>query len=296
MKLFETDKSKAISTTEANVTETNVTEADATKASGVKEVVAQKVSDTKQETVTVSQQEIVKASQQGKKAKSDTKKKKGFRLPFRKNEEESLETKSDTVQKEHSTVATTPYTTFPTTGGKPSYVYKPYKPLVDEKLTILLVENTSEVAKELPTIIKIINGIVKHGVVCIINYGSKYKQSVIMPVSKINNTEILISTDLGENACLYDALVMVEFLVSQKLLSIEEKEKQRVKISNIDVIGFGTCKEQGSKVLKEFAISAFARITDNNRVVTKYFCLTEANFLQAAEVGFHSIGSMSRNY
>lgn len=285
MKLFETDKSKAISATEANATETNIAEADATKASGTKEVVAQKASDTKQETVT--------ASKQGKKAKSDTKKKKGFRLPFRKNEEESLETKSDTVQKEQPTVATTPYTTFPVAGGVPSYVYKP---LVDEKLTILLVENTSEVAKELPTIIKIINGIVKQGVVCIINYGSKYKQSVIMPVSKINSREILISTDLGENACLYDALVMVEFLVSQKLLSIEEKEKQRVKISNIDVIGFGTCKEQGSKVLKEFAISAFARITDNNRVVTKYFCLTEANFLQVAEVGFHSIGSMSRNY
>lgn len=291
MKLFETDKSKAISATKANATETNIAEADATKASGVKEVVAQKASDTKQETV--------KDSHQEKKAKSDTKKKKqqkGFRLPFRKNEEEGLGTKSNTVREEQPTVAITPDTAFPTTGGKPSYVYKPYKPLVDEKLTILLVENTSEVAKELPTIIKIINGIVKHGVVCIINYGSKYKQSVIMPVSKINNTEILISTDLGENACLYDALVMVEFLVSQKLLSIEEKEKQRVKISNIDVIGFGTCKEQGSKVLKEFAISAFARITDNNRVVTKYFCLTEANFLQAAEVGFHSIGSMSRNY
>jgi len=30
-------------------------------------------------------------------------------------------------------------------------------------------------------------------------------------------------------------------------------------------------------------------------VITKYFCLAEENFINAAEVGFHSIGAIPKN-
>lgn len=250
-----------------------------------------------------------------KKKQADTKKEKAprvFRLPFTKKEEpKAEETKAEipkgTIRQEYPGIADQ-YTA--STVGKnwlvdykaPKYIYKP---LVDKKLTILLIENTKEVEKQLNMITKIVSSLITEGDVCIINYGSTHKQSEIMSATQLKsqiisaqlqNQKALLSQEIGENACLFDALVALEILVNQKLLSVEEGVKERTRINGIDIIGIGTGKEQGSKVLKAFALKAFARVAKKPKVVTKYFCLTETSFLQVAEIGFHSIGSMDRTY
>ena len=192
-----------------------------------------------------------------KKKTADTKKEKAprvFRLPFTKKEEPKAEgpkaeIPEGTIRQEYPGIADQ-YTA--STAGKnwfadskPKYIYKP---LVDKKLTILLIENTKEVEKQLNMITKIVSSLITEGDVCIINYGSTHTQSEIMSATQLKS------------------------------------------------IGIGTGKEQGSKVLKAFALKAFARVAKKPKVVTKYFCLTEASFLQVAEIGFHSIGSMDRTY
>lgn len=249
-----------------------------------------------------------------KKQQADPKKEKAprvFRLPFTKKEEPKAEgpkaeIPEGTIRQEYPGISDQ-YTA--STAGKnwfadskPKYIYKP---LVDKKLTILLIENTKEVEKQLNMITKIVSSLITEGDVCIINYGSTHTQSEIMSATQLKSQIIsaqlqsqkaLLSQEIGENACLFDALVALEILVNQKLLSVEEGIKERTRINGIDIIGIGTGKEQGSKVLKAFALQAFARVAKKPKVVTKYFCLTEASFLQVAEIGFHSIGSMDRTY
>lgn len=216
-----------------------------------------------------------------------------FRLPFIKKEEskDSSQPKEPSVAEQGSDITVEEK---PKEDKKiPRYVYKP---LVDEKLTILLIENTHEVAKQCHMIIKILKRIVNEGKVCIINYGTTVKQSEIMPVYQLQTKEFFADEDLGENACLFEALIALKVLVACKLLSIEEGIIERTRISDIQIIGIGTGKEQGSKVSKDSALQAFAGVAKKPRVVTKYFCLTEESFLQVAEIGFHSIGSIDRTY
>ena len=79
-------------------------------------------------------------------------------------------------------------------------------------------------------------------------------------------------------------------------MKIEEKETERVRINEIHIIGIGNCKENGSKISKEVALKYFKRVVNKKNVTTKYFCLSENSFVNAAEVGFHSIGAIYRKY
>lgn len=169
-----------------------------------------------------------------------------------------------------------------------------YKQIVDKKLTILLIENTVEVAKQKDSLIKIIKSLVSSGLVSVINYGSTVKQSETFDVTTFYNIDCLRTEDIGDTACLYDALMELSSLISKKYMYMEEKEK--VRINKIEVIGIGTCKDNGSKTSKEVVIDCFCKAIKKPEVITKYFCLTEETFMDAAEIGFHSIGAISRNY
>lgn len=176
---------------------------------------------------------------------------------------------------------------------KPKFVYKK---LVDKKLYVILVENTQEMANEKEMVMKIIKSLAHSGLIAIINYGKNVKVSEIFDATTVYDGDFLDSKDIGNESCLYDALDRLELLVSGSYMKIEEKETERVRINEIHIIGIGNCKENGSKISKEVALKYFKRVVNKKNVTTKYFCLSENSFVNAAEIGFHSIGAIYRKY
>lgn len=172
-----------------------------------------------------------------------------------------------------------------------------YKWLVSKKLTILLLETTAEVAVEKENIIKIFKSLVTSGMLVVINYGSHVTVSETFDVSNFNNnTDFSYYEVTGNEACLYDALVELENVVSKMYMRMEETDKEKILIKNIEIIGIGTCKDNHSKVSKEMGIDSFTTATSKPDIATKYFCITDANFIDAAEIGFRSIGAISKKY
>lgn len=171
-----------------------------------------------------------------------------------------------------------------------------YKPRVNKKLTIILVENTDEVSKEKDKVYKIIKNAAFSGMLCIINYGTNCRISEIEDVLEFDCTDFLFNEDVGTDSCLYDALVALDGLFIDKHIEKIETEKEIIEINDIEVIGIGTCIDNCSHISKEFGIDSFSKVLGYPNVTSKYFCLTEKSFLQVAEIGFHSIGSMSQKY
>lgn len=186
--------------------------------------------------------------------------------------------------------------------GIKSKVNKPfvYKPLKKEELTILLIENTTQVANQREDVAKIIQKQVPKGLVTIINYGNTVKQSQIYEIGA-DEIVFLYEEGIGNNACFYDALKGLHSVFFKDCLTIHEKETERIAFENIKVIGIGTCTDNCSKTSKEDAIDYFYKVatyklSKENKVTTKYFCLTEKSFIDASEIGFHSIGAICREY
>lgn len=169
---------------------------------------------------------------------------------------------------------------------------KVFKRLVDKKLTIILLDNTVDIDK----LRKIIKSLVTSGLVAVISYGEDVTKSEIVDVFDFDELGYLCKQEAGDKMCLFDALIELERMVSEKYLSIEENEKERTRISDIDVIGIGACKDNSSKAAKKTAIDCFFKVASKPRVITKYYCITEESFIRAAEIGFHSIGAIFRNY
>lgn len=151
-------------------------------------------------------------------------------------------------------------------------------------------------ANEKEMVMKIIKSLAHSGLIAIINYGKNVKVSEIFDATTVYDGDFLDSKDIGNESCLYDALDRLELLVSGSYMKIEEKETERVRINEIHIIGIGNCKENGSKISKEVALKYFKRVVNKKNVTTKYFCLSENSFVNAAEVGFHSIGAIYRKY
>lgn len=172
-----------------------------------------------------------------------------------------------------------------------------YKRLVNKKLTIILLENTATVAKQKDKVLQIVENFVRSDFICIINYGSEVNVSEIIDLNnKIKDLKIMHDESAAEESCLYDALVELEKVVSSKYLITEETAHERICTDSIDIIGIGTCRDNCSKVSKDEAIDKFYLMSLKSRVVTKYYCLTDEFFIGAAEIGFHSIGAISKAY
>lgn len=177
------------------------------------------------------------------------------------------------------------------------FIFQPqyYKPIKDTKLTIIFLENTSEVSKDIDNVNKIVNSI-KNGFVSIINYGSKVMQTELFEATDIKKCELFVVDDIGDNSCLFNALVELEHVVYSFYYKVLETEAERIRIKNIEVIGIGQCFDNCSTVSKEVGMKVFSKISKNPNIVTKYFTLTEESFIQAATIGFRSIGAIYRNY
>ena len=186
-------------------------------------------------------------------------------------------------------------------GGFSSYTKKifpkpPVKRFINKQLTIILVENTETMAREKDKVIQLVQSFAQSDLVCIINYGEKIAQSEIFEISSTEKPDISYNEMTGEKVRLFDALVKLEKLVSSKYYATEEKPTENVLIDRITVIGVGTCRDNCSIAPKETALECFQKIASKVKVVNKYFCLTDEYFINAAEVGFHSIGAICRDY
>jgi hypothetical protein len=186
-------------------------------------------------------------------------------------------------------------------GGFSSYTKKifpkpPVKRFVNKQLTIILIENTVKMLQEKDKIVQLVESFTQSDMVCVINYGEKITQSEIFEISSTQKPNISFDEMTGEKVRFFDALVKLEKLVSSKYYATEEKPTENVLIDRIRVIGIGTCIDNCSITPKETALECFEKIASKTKVVNKYFCLTDEYFVNAAEIGFHSIGAICREY
>lgn len=170
-----------------------------------------------------------------------------------------------------------------------------YKPLVKKKLTILLLENNIDLSINQKILKFVKSNLFTDDLLSIINYGNSVKISQVNKLSEFSDSDFLYY-EQTDNLCLFDALIELEKFVSENYMEIIENENERVKITDIDIIGIGTCTDLNSEATKENAIDCISKIFLKRDITTKYFCLTEENFLRAAEIGFRSIGAIFKNY
>ena len=170
------------------------------------------------------------------------------------------------------------------------------KPTYDEKLTILMVENTLETAKEKDNVIKIVKSLVTSGYVSVVNYGGAVRKSEPEEVKKFDDSILFCNYDLSDKSSLYEAIFDAEYIVDKYRKKLIEEETKKSFIKYVEIIGIGQCIDTCSKVSKEISMSCFHRIANLSNVTTKYFCLTDATFVNAATIGFHSIGAINRSY
>lgn len=173
-----------------------------------------------------------------------------------------------------------------------------YKTLENKKFYVILVENSEEIDKIKDMISAIIGNYVvdEKSLTCIVNYGGVLHFSEPLALKDLTSLPVLVENDIGILARLYDALCALKTLIDSKKKSIEDDKTKRVIVNSIDILCIGTCRDVGSKHSKDEAIAAFDEIIRDSTVTTKYICLTEDGFKEAAEFGFKSIGSISVNY
>ena len=172
----------------------------------------------------------------------------------------------------------------------------PPRRTVNSKLTIFLVENTAKVFENQEIVLGIVKKLLSTGFVCIINYGSTTRESEIYDSSSFDKVRVVCKEDQGYNTCFYDALVSLKTIFDKKFLATEKREFEDFILSKVDIVGIGTGRDNCSKAFKEEAIKCFCDVIKSSSVTSKYFCMTEDSFMDVAEIGFRSIGAISKEY
>lgn len=183
--------------------------------------------------------------------------------------------------------------------GKGVFEGLSYQPRVygkDVKLTFILIENSAEVLKEKDKLEQIVASLVRTGYVYVINYGSDVRTSELLEAKSLDYSKLLYQEDMGDKACLFDALIALERMVKESYKGIDELKEKHENVDSIDIIGIGRCIDNGSIVSDKVGIEIFSNMSKRHNLMTKYFCLSEENFINAATIGFRSIGSFARNY
>lgn len=165
---------------------------------------------------------------------------------------------------------------------------------VEKKLTIFLVENTSQIINEWDTVLKIIHKFSSKDLICFINYGSTINVGKIHTVHNVKNEKIFDVEDMSYKACLYDSLNVLKQIIDLTYEKTVEIDGLNTKIESIEIVGIGSGKNIGSTIGKKEAMECFSKIRNNKNIDTKYFCFTEEVFTEIAALGFRSIGAFPR--
>lgn len=158
--------------------------------------------------------------------------------------------------------------------------------LESKKVTIMLLENTPFM-KQLK-IERIATNISSDPdqLVTIVRYGENIETTTY------NEKDNIIFDDKEpEKILFYDSLVEVSELV--KRLYTEQK---MFRIVSVELICIGNCEDKKSKKSKETAIKELNEIIQKYDIKNKYYCLSEKEYIEAAEIGFHLIGSITTPY
>lgn len=158
--------------------------------------------------------------------------------------------------------------------------------LENKKVTIMLLENTPFM-KQLK-IERIATNISSDPdqIVTIVRYGEN-----IETINYNQGDSIAFDGKESEKILFYDSLVEVSELV--KRLYTEQK---MFRIISVELICIGNCEDKKSKKSKETAIKELNEIIQKYDIKNKYYCLSENEYLEAAEIGFHLIGSITTPY
>lgn len=158
--------------------------------------------------------------------------------------------------------------------------------LESKKVTIMLLENTPFM-KQLK-IERIATNISSDPdqIVTIVRYGEN-----IETITYNEKDNIIFDDKEPEKILFYDSLVEVSELV--KRLYTEQK---MFRIVSVELICIGNCEDKESKKSKETAIKELNEIIQKYDIKNKYYCLSEKEYLEAAEIGFHLIGSITTPY
>lgn len=175
----------------------------------------------------------------------------------------------------------------------------PYVPSIwkykDKKLTIVLLENTIQVAQEQEIIEKIVrNLLTTTDYICIIHYGSMVMEEKIREATSFDYHDLLQKDDMGTKSCFWDALVVLERLVKENHEKKKELDWNYICFHKIEIIGIGRCYDNASSVSNQVGIEKFSEVAKLPNVISKYFCFREENFIEAAKIGFRSIGAVNR--
>ena len=66
-------------------------------------------------------------------------------------------------------------------------------------------------------------------------------------------------------------------------------------VNSIDIIGIGTGADNFSSVSDKLAMESFARVEKFDKITTRYFCIDEQYVINAAGIGFRSIGTIPKS-
>ena len=199
-----------------------------------------------------------------------------------------VEKKEETTKQDSTTVITTTISKNKDKGiPKGTVIPRLQIPrLENKKVTIMLLENTPFM-KQLK-IERIATNISSDPdqLVTIVRYGENIETTTY------NEKDNIIFDDKEpEKILFYDSLVEVSELV--KRLYTEQK---MFRIVSVELICIGNCEDKESKKSKETAIKELNEIIQKYDIKNKYYCLSENEYLEAAEIGFHLIGSITTPY
>lgn len=165
---------------------------------------------------------------------------------------------------------------------------------ISKKLVILLIEDTESVAKYKASILEKINEISSDCLICLILYGKRLQYTKIVNMIRNRNISFHNNSDDG-NCLLYKAIMRLNEVVeeAQKLVDVNI---ERYNITSIEIIGIGRCIDKGSVILEDIAKQVFSTIISQPNVKARYFCIEDKYIVNAANLGFRSIQSLSEKY
>ncbi len=172
------------------------------------------------------------------------------------------------------------------------------KPIVNGKLVIFLVEESSFLNDWSTFISKQIGNIPGDNFLCIIRYNSLVESSGVKKRENFAASELELKGDLStDDACFYNAIYETHKVIDESYKKVFEDSSKRYKIMNIELIGIGTCSDTSSCDGKDFdtSIELFNSMLDIG-IVTKYFCTNEIYMKNASKFGFRSIASIDKSY
>lgn len=162
----------------------------------------------------------------------------------------------------------------------------------NRKINIILLENSPKASKMKLDILKIFSKAFNaNDFICVINYGEKVKKGETCRFKDFDITQVLNAEFKNKEILFYDALKILDSVVSVDSKKTWKDSYENSKITEISIIGIGEGIDVGSKVSKGEAISYFNKIVNKPNISTKYFCFTEDTFVEVAAMGFNSIGT-----